>query len=675
MRGELQVWVSRRLPRKSSVTEVPPCDLSHIGTPPNGRDTPKMFSWGSVTMHPWVVTGERRTRMVDAANRRRRITVAREGFLATGSAQESAVPNVVAASWLRSRSAGVDAEKSQAFFHSDLDVSSRLVRCSRPIIDRLSEETANIPLSIAVTDGKARVLTRVDNSRTIGLLLDDVWFAPGFDYAEGGMGTNGVGTVFESGQPIQIVGPEHFHERLQPFACSGTPIRDPLSGRIEGVLDISCLTEHSSPLMHALVRSAAHDIERNLLIDGSQCQQALFETFVRADARSRGAVMAIGGAVVMANAVAQGLLTPMERATLQDHARYLMSRHDRTVDQLELSTGKVVSIRGTRIVVGTDIAGMVLEVALVAEAATPKSQIVAERPVTALTMFSGPALNLPLLLTPSTLSGSGQSPLWKRACNDIASASSNHHALLVMGETGSGKFSLLAEIYHRVNPGGRSLLIDAVDISPYFYDDAEAALEATTRPTLYIFRNIDELSTDGVEELNKFLLALADSDRPVYVAATLSDANLESDLPFRDLLVHFQQAVTVPPLRHRTEDVDTVVTQVLNEISQGRHTRVGPAAMRVICRYSWPRNITQLKEALAAALLRRPVGDIQPEDLPGYCHDSPRRHLTGMEALERDAIVKALRDADGNRVKAAATLGIARSSLYRKLKSFGITTI
>ena len=613
--------------------------------------------------------------MVDVADRRRRITAAREGFLATGSALGSAVPNVVAASWLRSRTAGVDAETSQALFHSDLDISSRLVRCSRPIIDRLSEETANIPLSIAVTDGKARVLTRVDNSRTIGLLLDDVWFAPGFDYAEGGMGTNGVGTVFESGQPIQIVGPEHFHERLQPFACSGTPIRDPLSGRIEGVLDISCLTEHSSPLMHALVRSAAHDIERNLLIDGSQCQQALFETFIRADARSRGAVMAIGGAVVMANAVAQGLLTPMERATLQDHARYLMGRRDHTVDQLELSTGKIVSIRGTRIAVGADVAGMVLEIALVAEATTTTSQIVAVRPVPALSMGSGPGLNLPMLLTPSTLSGSGQSPLWKRACSDIAAASSSHDALLVMGETGTGKFSLIAEIYHRVNPSGRSLLIDAVDISPYFYDDAEAAMEANTQPTLYIFRNIDALSTDGVEELNKFLLALADSDRSVYLAATLSDANLDSDLPFRDLLVHFQQAVTVPPLRHRTEDMATVVSQVLNQISQGRPTRVGPAAMRVISGYSWPRNITQLEEALAAALLRRPVGDIQPEDLPGYCHDSARRRLTGMEALERDAIVNALRDAGGNRVQAAATLGIARSSLYRKLKSFGITTI
>ena len=79
--------------------------------------------------------------------------------------------------------------------------------------------------------------------------------------------------------------------------------------------------------------------------------------------------MAVGGTVVMANTVAQGLLTPMERATIQDHARYLMSRHDHAVDQLELTTGKVIRIKGTRIVVGTDVAGMVLEITLVSEAA------------------------------------------------------------------------------------------------------------------------------------------------------------------------------------------------------------------------------------------------------------------------------------------------------------------
>ncbi|NBM14438.1 sigma-54-dependent Fis family transcriptional regulator [Streptomyces sp. GC420] len=615
---------------------------------------------------------------MEAADRRVVIAAARTGFLTSGSAVEGAVPDVVVASWQRSRTAGVDATASQATFHTDLDMSSRLVRCSRPIIDRLSEETADIPLSIALTDGKARVLTRVDTARTIGLMLDNVSFAPGFEYAERGIGTNGVGTVFESGQPVQIVGPEHFHECLQPFACSGAPVRDPLSGRIEGVLDISCLTEHSNPLMHSLVRSAVHEIERNLLIDRSHSQQALFETFVRTDARSRDAVMALGGSVTMANAFAHVLLTPGEQQTVHDHARHLMSRQDRAVDQLELNTGKVVRVRGTRITAGHDVVGIVVEVALIAEGTAPgPGSPVAEEAVRTPRMGTGANLSLSQLLTPSTLSGSGRSPLWRRACGDIASALSRHEALLVMGETGTGKFSLVAEIYHRVNPRGRSLLIDAVDISRSSYADADAetALEATALPTLYIFRNIDQLSTDGVERLNTFLLALADSDRPVYVAATLSDANIDSDLPFHDLLVHFQQAVTVPPLRHRSEDIPAVVAQVLNKISGKRDTRVSPAALRVICRYTWPHNIRQLEEALTATLLRRPVGEIQPEDLPGYCHDAARRRLTGMEAIERDAIIKALHDANGNRVQAAAILGIARSSLYRKLKSFGVTTI
>ena len=200
-------------------------------------------------------------------------------------------------------------------------------------------------------------------------------------------------------------------------------------------------------------------------------------------------------------------------------------------------------------------------------------------------------------------------------------------------------------------------------------------MEATALPTLYIFRNIDALSTDGVERLNTILMALADTERRAFVAATVSDAKVDSDLPFRDVLVHFQQAVTVPPLRHRIEDIPTVVSQVLAKLSGSRERRVSPAAMRVICRYSWPRNIHQLEEALRAALVKRPAGDLQPQDLPGYCHNSARRQLTGLESIERDAIVKALHDAGGNRVQAAAALGIARSSLYRKLQSFGISTI
>ncbi len=613
---------------------------------------------------------------MDTADRRLQIAAARDGFLTSGTAQANTVPDVVAASWRRSLSAGVDAQTSEAVFYPDLDTSSRLVRCSRPIIERLSVETADIPLSIALTDSRSRVLTRVDTSSTIGLLLDDIWFAAGFGYAETCMGTNGVGTVFESGRPVQIVGPEHFHERLQPFACSGAPIRDPLSGRIEGVLDISCLTEHSSPLMHSLVRSAAHEIERNLLVDRSHRQLALFETFVRAEARSHGAVMAVGETVVMASAVAQGLLEPAEQATISEYARYLMNRQDRAVDQIELSTGKVVRVKGTRVTVGTEVAGMVLEIALVADGPpTIHGPMGADHPVPAGADTAGGAeQGTPPHHPPVTPTDGGLSTSWRLAGSEILAALSDRRPLLVIGETGSGKSTLIVELFHRANPGGRSLLESAGGITFPVSTDTNGD-RATTRPLLHIFTNIDQLSAAQVGQLDAFLTELADTDRPEYVVATLSDANVEADLPFRKLLAHFQRSVTVPPLRHRTEDIPAVVGRILGKISQHRTIQVAPAAMRVLSRYSWPGNITQLEQSLTAALAKRPVGAIQPDDLPGYCHDSARRQLTGMEAVERDAIVKALRDADGNRVQAAATLGIARSSLYRKLRSFGIATI
>jgi sigma-54 dependent transcriptional regulator, acetoin dehydrogenase operon transcriptional activator AcoR len=103
--------------------------------------------------------------------------------------------------------------------------------------------------------------------------------------------------------------------------------------------------------------------------------------------------------------------------------------------------------------------------------------------------------------------------------------------------------------------------------------------------------------------------------------------------------------------------------------------RLHPEAVRVINRYAWPGNLTQLREALRVALRARPVGEIQPEDLPGWCRTAGGRTLTAIEAAERDTIVRALQRCGGNRVHAAASLGMARSSLYRKIRSYGITDV
>jgi len=603
-----------------------------------------------------------------------RVAAARADFLESGRAGAVGVSDALAASWERSQSAGVDSEHP-APDYTDVDTGSRLLRCASPVMERLRVDTADIPLVIALTDAQARLVQRLDSSSAVGRLLDRVAFAPGFSYAETQVGTNGVGTVLESGRPFSVVGPEHFSEHLHAFACTGAPIIDPLTGRVEGVLDISSLTQAWSPIMHTLVKSAAVDIGRNLLQDRSQAQQAIFETYIRADARSgRHAVLAFGDRVFMGNAAAQALFSPDEQLTIREHATFVMTRRTQATDTLTLPSGRIVHLRGTRILAGSRTVGMVVVAELLAAALSEVIDRVPDTHLPNLAVASPATTQIASdLHLPHAPIAEGQSPAWVRTCQELHEAIGARVPTLVMGETGSGKFTLVAELFHAAFPGGRSVSVDAEQLMRQSEDDLAAFLSATDEPTLYIVRNIDQASTEGVDQIELLVRALGERTEHFSFAATLSDSSLDSDLPFHSLLGHFEVAVTVPPLRCRTEDLTVIVQRLLREIAPGRSVRIAPDAMRTIVRYSWPRNVSQLREALQHALNRRPVGEVQVSDLPSYCNTTARRTLTTLESAERDAIVAAIRQADGNRQLAAQHLGIARSSLYRKLKAYGIT--
>ena len=131
--------------------------------------------------------------------------------------------------------------------------------------------------------------------------------------------------------------------------------------------------------------------------------------------------------------------------------------------------------------------------------------------------------------------------------------------------------------------------------------------------------------------------------------------------------------MTVPPLRNRSADLPALVTAVLAELAPGRDVRLSADAQRTLARHGWPGNVAELRDALDAALRRRPVGVLQVGDLPASCQSAPPGSLRRVDRAERDAIVAALRETDGNRAAAAAVLGVARSTLYRKIAQYRIT--
>jgi transcriptional regulator of acetoin/glycerol metabolism len=128
----------------------------------------------------------------------------------------------------------------------------------------------------------------------------------------------------------------------------------------------------------------------------------------------------------------------------------------------------------------------------------------------------------------------------------------------------------------------------------------------------------------------------------------------------------------VPPLRRRPEDLEAIITRVLGDLAPRRRVRLDAGALRLVRGYPWPGNVPELRDALAAALARRPLGEIRADDLPASCHGVPRRTLTRLETQEREAILTALHECAGNRRAAAERLGLARSTLYRKLRTYSL---
>lgn len=569
--------------------------------------------------------------MGDLLARRRELVSARAELLDRPDVAPPGVPGHVVASWRRSIAGGVDPSMVVNRFHPDLDTGSRLVRCARPVMEQLVEQVAGIGVCVALTDDRARLLVRLDTDAVIARSADVNAFAAGFGYAEGAVGTNGVGTVLESGRPVHIVGAEHFVEQLHDYACAGAPVHDPATGRIEAVLDLSCRAEHSSPLLLSLVRSAAARISDALLHDRDPAQQALFDAYARTESRTRRAVLAVGRRTVLANTAMQTLLDAGDHAALTDHARFLLLRGPGVDDRVDLPSGARARLRGAIVPAGGSAAGLVAVVTLLRE----------------------PDDGHPAVPVPRS-GADGGSPAWRAARTAVAGALGAGAPLLVTGEPGSGRARLVTDCW----PG------PVVEVGP---DDDGADLDDRVRRagqrTLVLLRDLERRDA-GVPP------AVARGDLPT--AGTRADTAVPD--PARDaVLARFRVSVPVPPLRGRPGDLPGLVAALLAELAPGRDVRLSAGALRTVSRHPWPGNVTELRDALTVALGRRPVGVVEATDLPESCQSASSGTLRAVDRAERDAIVAALRDTDGNRAAAAAALGVARSTLYRKIAQYRIT--
>jgi transcriptional regulator of acetoin/glycerol metabolism len=244
------------------------------------------------------------------------VAQAREHFLNRLPIRPGTVRRPILASWTRSVQLHVPTDRLELDTESGTARDSPLLAIAAPVVDAVADRWANEPISVILCDDDGVVLDRRTGDSGLEHYLDRVWLAPGFSYAERVVGTNGIGTTLESRGPAHVFGHEHYVERLGGLACAGAPIRNPVTGRVVGVLDLTCWRRHAGGLMIGEAAAISAGIEQRLLEVSARRELQLLQDYRVACRHSHSGVLAIGKDLLMMNDRARELLHPGDQATV-----------------------------------------------------------------------------------------------------------------------------------------------------------------------------------------------------------------------------------------------------------------------------------------------------------------------------------------------------------------------
>jgi two-component system response regulator HydG len=302
----------------------------------------------------------------------------------------------------------------------------------------------------------------------------------------------------------------------------------------------------------------------------------------------------------------------------------------------------------------------------------------------------------------------------------LSKVAQSAHPVLILGESGTGK-ELVARTIHASgsNPEKPFLPVDCGSLVPTLIESelfghVKGAFTGANRAKdgLLVSAESGTVFLDEIGELtldlqSKLLRALQEREvRPVgathrvpikarILAATNRDlATMVETGTFRKDLFYRLNVVNLrlPPLRDRREDIPPLAAHFLDRVSRDscKKFTLSDEALRTMMKHDWPGNVRELENAIERGCAFSTCGVVGLGDLPTQlqeegmaAHRASRQReaatqtedtteVTSLADLERDAIMGAIRVLNGDKLKAAKLLGIGKTTLYRKLKEYGI---
>jgi transcriptional regulator with PAS, ATPase and Fis domain len=294
----------------------------------------------------------------------------------------------------------------------------------------------------------------------------------------------------------------------------------------------------------------------------------------------------------------------------------------------------------------------------------------------------------------------GTSQAWHEVIRKATQVAATEATTCLQGESGTGK-EVIARFIHQQSPRWRGPFV-AINCAALPEQLLESELFGFERGAFTGAQQAKpgqiELAAGGVLFLDevtemtpaaqaKFLRVLQEREflrlggtRPVRVNVRViaaTNRNLDEAVAqgtFREDLYYRLNVfdIRIPPLRERREDILALAAGLLREFA-GPTAELTPAAREALCRHDWPGNVRELRNALERALIVCDRGLIDTEHLGlRASQDVSPLSATDLGTIEKQAIEQAMREAGGNKVRAARQLGISRMQLYGRLRKFGL---
>jgi len=303
----------------------------------------------------------------------------------------------------------------------------------------------------------------------------------------------------------------------------------------------------------------------------------------------------------------------------------------------------------------------------------------------------------------------GRAPDMEKLYRMIAKAGQSAHPVLILGESGTGK-ELVAKSIHFAGifrnkpfiPVDCGSLVPTL-IESELFGHVRGAFTGATNPKdglLAIAEGgtvlLDEIGELPVDLQAKLLRAIQEKEiRPVgsvkrvpinvrILAATnrdlersVTEGTFRRDLFFRLNVL----TLRMPPLRDRRQDIPLLVAHFMERIGRdaGMEKKISDECLKALLNYDWPGNVRELENSLERACAISSANEIQLRDLPTHIYGAPVNGMGIIQPvngvmpiaeLEKQSILNALTQVNGDKMLAARLLGIGKTTLYRKLKEY-----